>query len=114
MGAMKMLKPLPATQQEAASGGAIAAPNNNRAALIENKRACAQAHPHRRSAPMVTTPTLHIILDEGSGIVWNVPDPHRVRHAIIDLPPAHDLPETFDIIVDHIRAILTVFSEERK
>jgi hypothetical protein len=59
-------------------------------------------------------PTLHIILDEGSGIAWNVPDPSKLRHALIDLSDAPDLPETFDIIVDHTRAVLTVIEEDRK
>lgn len=65
--------------------------------------------------PQRSRPYLHVILDEGSGIVWNVPDPSRHRHAIIDLPvDAPDLRDTFDIIVDHTRAVLTVLNDDKK
>lgn len=64
--------------------------------------------------PNKSPPQLHLILDLGSGIAWNVPDLSKYHHAVIDLPSdAPDLPETFQIIVDHTRNILTTFEDEK-
>ena len=68
---------------------------------------------NRTSIPK-QAPALHIILDEGSGIAWNVPDPSHHRHAVIDLMVAPDLSETFDVIVDHTRNVLGVLQRDKQ
>lgn len=115
-----MMKPPPPTTRrttwEEAASVARSANFRPTRLLYHESRERAQAHIYvitegQRSAmpeptePKKPTPVLHLILDDGSGIVWNVPQPSRYRHAIIDLPDGANLNATFDVIVEYTRIV---------